>query len=604
MSKTIRIGSVSIPLESYVVGGTAILGIRGSGKTFLAKSVAEQLLQHGVPPIIFDAIGVWRFLKVARKGNGGKGFPIVVAGGKEPDLPLTPHSAADIVRAAMRENIPLVIDLYDKSLSKADWRRIVQTCFRTLLYENTGLRHIFLEEAAEYAPQKIMDGETYAEVEKLVRMGGNASIGITLINQRAQEVNKAVLDLCENMVLMRQRGAHAIDSLEKFMDRIAPDNAREIANTLPNLSHDAWVFTSDSDKAVCTRSAPIATYHPDRKKPEAPPAKMTVDTSTFVTRMQTDLVKVVEDAKANDPKELKRRIIELERLLKTANTSNGSSAADLKTAEEKGYRRGCLVTGESVYKKLTGYYDNLLRQIENGLHATQALIDSSAPPQLINGFANKPAMQFLRSHEPGQQHWCQNCNKPHSAHMHTDEASLCPPSHPPIKSAVTPGNRSTVKVTAYAGEKPKIIPTGEAAVLRACIQYENGLERNQLTVLTGYKRSSRDAFIARLKQRGFIDDQSGRICATQAGQRAMPDAEPLPTGQALQSFWFERLPEGERKCLQILVANYPNDVGRDDLDNKTGYKRSSRDTYLARLSAKELVKESGRGRVRASETLF
>ena len=141
-------------------------------------------------------IGVWRYLKVAGAGAHGKGFK-VVAGGREPDLPLTPTSAPEIVRAAIRENIPLIIDLYDEKLSKADWRRIVQKCFRTLLYENHGLRHIFLEETAEYAPQKVFDGETYAEVEKLVRMGGNKSLGITLINQRAQEVNKAVLDLCE-----------------------------------------------------------------------------------------------------------------------------------------------------------------------------------------------------------------------------------------------------------------------------------------------------------------------------------------------------------------------------------------------------------------------
>ncbi|HUQ52255.1 MAG TPA: hypothetical protein VM692_08525 [Gammaproteobacteria bacterium] len=62
----------------------------------------------------------------------------------------------------------------------------MQTCFRTLLYENEGMRHIFLEEAAEYCPQKVQDGETDAEVEKLVRMGGNASLAITLINQRAR----------------------------------------------------------------------------------------------------------------------------------------------------------------------------------------------------------------------------------------------------------------------------------------------------------------------------------------------------------------------------------------------------------------------------------
>jgi hypothetical protein len=106
--KQISIGSVSIPLDSYTVGGTALLGIRESGKTYTAKGIAEQLLDFKVPIIVFDAIGVWRFLKVAGDGPSAKGFKVVVAGGKEPDLPLTPDSAPEIVRAAIRENIPLV----------------------------------------------------------------------------------------------------------------------------------------------------------------------------------------------------------------------------------------------------------------------------------------------------------------------------------------------------------------------------------------------------------------------------------------------------------------------------------------------------------------
>jgi ATP-dependent exoDNAse (exonuclease V) alpha subunit len=68
---------------------------------------------------------------------------------------------------------------------------------RLLLYENKpyGLRHLFLEEAAEFVPQRIGpdQGYVYAEIEKLARMGGNASLGYTLVNQRAEEVNNEVL---------------------------------------------------------------------------------------------------------------------------------------------------------------------------------------------------------------------------------------------------------------------------------------------------------------------------------------------------------------------------------------------------------------------------
>jgi hypothetical protein len=56
--------------------------------------------------------------------------------------------------------------------------------------------------------------------------------------------------------------------------------------------------------------------------------------------------------------------------------------------------------------------------------------------------------------------------------------------------------------------------------------------------------------------------------------------------------------------LATLIAAYPRPVDRDKLSEETGYKRSSRDAYLQRLRAKELIEEPSRGEVSASQTLF
>lgn len=574
MTKTIRIGSVSIPLDSYAINGTALLGIKESGKTYTAKSIAEQLLEHGIPIIVFDAIGVWRYLKVAGDGPKAKGFKIVVAGGKEPDLPLTPQSAPEIVRAAIRENIPLVIDLYDKKLSKADWRKIVQASFRTLLYENEGLRHIFLEETAEYAPQKVFDGETYAEVEKLVRMGGNASLGITLINQRAQEVNKAVLDLCENMLLLRQRGAHAIDNLEKWMDRISPTVSKQIAAEMPNMRQgDCWVFTGSSELPVRTRSDVIKSFHPDRRKPAArAAAKASADTGEFVQRLSGELAKVFEEHKANDPAELKRRIRELEKQL-AAKPAPGLSAQELSDLQKEAWADG----------QRTGFDDGANHGYKCGWDAhADALANAIAglpkhPPVL--GDALIASGRTVQKRAP------------------TIPRNIPVARSTPVKTPVSPG----VKRTNGSGEQ---LPKGEAATLTACIQFPDGLKREQLTVLTGYKRSSRDAYIQRLREKGYVDTSGDRVTATDAGIAAMPDAEPLPTGEALQEYWLQRLPEGERKVLEVLIAAHPHPVERSSIDEQTGYQRSSRDAYLQRLRAKQLIAEPSRGLVQASGELF
>lgn len=52
-----------------------------------------------------------------------------------------------------------------------------------------------------------------------------------------------------------------------------------------------------------------------------------------------------------------------------------------------------------------------------------------------------------------------------------------------------------------------------------------------------------------------------------------------------------------------LLSAFPKSVPRADLDDATGYKRSSRDAYIARMKAKRLVVIDGSA-VRASEDLF
>jgi hypothetical protein len=147
------------------------------------------------------------------------------------------------------------------------------------------------------------------------------------------------------------------------------------------------------------------------------------------------------------------------------------------------------------------------------------------------------------------------------------------------------------------------LPPGEHAVLTAALTYPDGLDRKRLSVLTGYKRSSRDAYIARLQTKSLITVNGQSIVATEDGRAALPDFEPLPSGQELVDYWRARLPEGERKTLDVLLE-VGSDTPRDAIDESTGYKRSSRDAYLTRLKARGIVEFVGRGMVRASAELL
>jgi hypothetical protein len=148
------------------------------------------------------------------------------------------------------------------------------------------------------------------------------------------------------------------------------------------------------------------------------------------------------------------------------------------------------------------------------------------------------------------------------------------------------------------------LPRGERACLIAIAQHHNGVRREQLTVLTGYKRSSRDAYVQRLGERGCVSRDGERIVATPAGIATLgADYQPLPTGSALREHVLERLPEGERRILEFLIGHYPHAVDRPQIDAATNYQRSSRDAYLQRLGARELVEARGR-EVKASDHLF
>ena len=149
-------------------------------------------------------------------------------------------------------------------------------------------------------------------------------------------------------------------------------------------------------------------------------------------------------------------------------------------------------------------------------------------------------------------------------------------------------------------------PKGERLCLAAMAMHgDQGVTRPQLTVLTGYKRSTRDAYIQRLNERGFVGFIGDRVGATDAGIEALgEDYEPLPTGSVLRSHWLGRLPAGEAAVLEVLLAAYPKALDREVIGEHTNFKRSTRDAYIQRLSTRELVTAERGGLVRAAEHLF
>jgi hypothetical protein len=574
MKKSIHISdTLQIPAEEFAIQGNAFLGIRESGKSYSATYIAEQLDEAGIPFVAFDPIGVWKYLKAKGPGPNGKGFPIVVAAATGGDLPLTVANAPEIMRAAMRENVSIVFDLFNVKITKKDFRAIVAACVEVLLHENPayGLRHLFFEEAAEVAPQMVRPevAHVYCLMESLARMGGNSSLGFSLINQRPEQVNKSLLELCDGAFLFRQKGKNSLTGMGKWLDFTSPEKSKKIIETIPTLgAGECWLWPRESSDPILVKMPQKRSFHPDRRNPAAAAKASRVNVSTFVSRMTMALPQIETERKENDPEELKKEIRKLKvELSRTVAMTTPPAAPE---------RIEVPILNRDDALKLVELNDNVKLIIE-AQQRLAAAVEAKTFKGTVITFV-KPPKSTVRQ---------------------------------PI--VMLSGERLATGIkgpqqklyTLQPGDDEKALTTGCKAVLLACAQYAEGATKEQIAILTGYKKTSYNTYLQKLGQLGYVmPTGQGTMEATAAGITALgSDFQPLPTGAKLREYWLYRLPQGEKRVLEVLLEAYPNPVSRDQIDEATGYKKTSRNTYLQKLNVRKLIEIHGDG-VKASSQLF
>lgn len=155
---------------------------------------------------------------------------------------------------------------------------------------------------------------------------------------------------------------------------------------------------------------------------------------------------------------------------------------------------------------------------------------------------------------------------------------------------------------AAAGNGATLV-AGELRLLRAIAQH-GACSSEHLTILCGYKKSSRDTYLGKLHGRGLVlRGPEMRWSVTSAGQSAAGRFDELPAGDKLRAYYAETLPEGESTILTFVASRHPHVVTRDLISEATGYKKSSRDTYIGKLFTRRLLEKTAVG-VRASDLLF
>lgn len=573
-------GIKGFALSEYAISANAILGIRDSGKTYTATEAGEELFEASIPWIALDPIGVWHSVRIPGKGRG---YPVVVAGGRHADLPLTVKNAGAIVRAAMEAGVSLVIDLFSMELSKADWRRIVRETVEILLHENAdyGLRHIFIEEAAEFVPQRPQDMLVFSAVEKLVRMGGNSKLGCTLINQRSADLNKSVLELCANVFVHRQKGKNTILDLKKWFTLLDLSAAEQdkIAKSLPDLkSGQCWAMLNDLPKPVFLKVPEKNSLHPDRRAATVPELakRKPVPADAFVEVMKGKLAEKAKPA-------AKAPVID---------SQASKTVEKINTPDQKAQARAMAAAREDGAQAVR----DLIPAALNAQHACSfqrgyqaCLKDVTAAVVGISKLPSPPAREMLS----GIQKMIGTKIgplPPPSAHVGSPDRPPAPRQAAPVNGNLKPSLQRAIDAIAWWRK------IGKAPV-----------ERDRAAVVAGFspRASTFGVYIAELVQMGLVQVTPGFISLTPEGGRLanIPDAS---TAEDLKAAAANLLKPQERRVFDVVYDAYPEPIRRDAVAEAVGLSptASTAGVYIAGVAAYGIIEAAGPGQVRAADWLF
>ena len=555
---------LALPLQA-VTQTFAVLAKRGVGKTYTALVLVEELLKAGLQTVVVDPIGVTWGLRASADGQR-PGLPIVILGGDHGDVPLELGSGELIADLIVEEGIAAVLDL--SRFRKGEQTRFMTDFCERLYHRNRAPLHLVLDEADAFAPQRPLPGQQrlLGAVEDLVRRGRARGIGVTLVTQRAAVLNKDVLTQVEVLIALRTiapQDREAIDAWVKVHGTL--EQRAELLASLPSLPiGTAWFWSPgwlDAFQRVQVRRRETfdSSATPEvGQQPKAPKRLAQVD----LERLRARIATTIEKATADDPRELRRRIAELEHELKARPTEQRV----VKVVE----RVEVPVLDPAVADRLNA----TARSLADLGRDLGAMADS-----IVRALALTTGAQPIPD-------------------VPRPEPTSEPPSSPPL-----PSMRAVNHATSASDGK---LPLAERKILTALVQYPAGRTKQQVAILTGYAVSGGgfNNALSSLRSKGWLEGGKDRLKITDQGRGMLGTWEPLPTGRALADHWFASLPKAERSILRVLLDAYPASLTKVEVATASGYEPAGGgfNNALSRLRTLELI--MGRGELQASGDFF
>lgn len=534
--KTLRLAAnLTLPLET-VTQTIGILAKRRAGKSYTMRRLVEQLFKAGQQIILVDPKGDQHGLRASADGRE-PGLPVVILGGERADVPLEVHGGEVVAKLVVEERVSVLLDL---SLFRKNEVATFMSAFLENLYRLKAREAyrtpmmLVIDEADAIAPQKPFKGEErmLGAAEDIVRRGGQRGIGCTLVTQRSAVLNKNVLTQVQLLVVLRTIAPQDLAAIDAWIDVHGTEEERKLLKaSLPSLPvGDAWFWSPGwpTGEGIFERVhvLPIETFDsaatpkPGEKRIE-PKNLADVDLDALTRQMAA----TIEKAKAENPKELIRRIRDLEKQLTAKTPAQSKPVETIKSVDRFVLKDGQLARAEKILASVETLTTNL-KTVGDEIRASLAKVSTNghSKPTYGSGPAGGVYAKYLKP-------------------------SAMPDAPRPARTPATSD-----------GDLGKC----EMSILSVLSQFPEGCDSGKLTLLSGYRYSGGfKNSLSKLRTQGLIvggNTENMRITAEGAELGPFPE---MPEGDALIAYWLTHPSLGvcERAILRSLIRQR-QDVGR------------------------------------------
>lgn len=574
----------------------AILGVRGSGKSNTAVVLAEEMFGAKLPFVVIDPVGTWWGLRSSKDGKGA-GLAVPVFGGRHGDVPLEKTGGQLLADLVVDERLSCVLDVSE--FSEGDKIRFLIDFAERLYRRNQDPLHLFLEEADDYCPQRPFreQARLLRAWENVVRRGRARGLGITMISQRSAALNKNVLTQIETLIVLRTTSPQDRKAIGAWVEYHG--QSEELLESLPGLQDgEAWVWSPHwltvLKRARIRRRETFdsaATPKQESGHRRAPATLADVDLKAIEKRM----VATIERAKAEDPRELRRRVFDLEAKLR-------AMAAPAPTMQ----RVEIPILTKAQIARLEKRYERLLAEADR----------------------HGKAMSILWNHQAEEAQTLLNALRA-VAGIPKPLASVSPIT-PQLRAIPIPSvSARTVlireqQVRRPSGRPPAIMvsrrtePREEVGPARQRILDALGFlesigvvpaDKIQLALMAGMSPTSGGYFnnLGSLRSGGLIDYPAPtRVALTAEGRSCANVQQAIATTRELHDLIRTKLPPVKWRLLDLLISAYPKPLAKDELAVRAGVSSTSGGYFnnLGSLRSLGLIEYPSPGQVVALPVLF